>query len=143
MKTEQLSVFLENRAGRLSDVIQTLAAGGINILALSLTDTSDFGILRLVTPDQDKARRILKEKGFTVGVASVVSVEVPNQPGGLNSVLALVSPHGINVEYMYACAGTRRDKAIMIFRFDKVEEALELLKANHFTILSLENLRGE
>lgn len=142
MKTEQLSVFLENRAGRLSDVIQALAAGGINILALSLTDTSDFGILRLVTSDQDKGRQILKDRGFTVGVTSVVSVEVPNKPGGLDSVLALVSPHGINVEYMYACAGNGRDRAVMIFRFDKVEEAMKLLKANNFTILSLENLRG-
>lgn len=142
MKTEQLSVFLENRAGRLSDVIQALAAGGINILALSLTDTSDFGILRLVTSDQDKGRQILKDRGFTVGVTRVVSVEVPNKPGGLDSVLALVSPHGINVEYMYACAGNGRDRAVMIFRFDKVEEAMKLLKANNFTILSLENLRG-
>ena len=135
MKAEQISVFLENRAGRLAEVTQTLATAGINIRALSLADTSDFGILRLIVCDHEKAKAVLKEKGFTLGRTSVVVVEVPDQPGGLNSVLELVSSHGINVEYMYALAQRINDQAVMIFRFDKVEQAADLLEEKGFTIV--------
>ena len=100
MKAEQLSVFLENRAGRLAEVTHTLAEAGVNIRALSLADTSDFGILRLIVDDQEKAKSVLKEHSFTLGRTSVVAVQVPDTPGGLDSVLQFVSQHGINVEYM-------------------------------------------
>ena len=135
MKAEQLSVFLENRAGRLAEVIHTLAAAGINIRALSLADTSDFGILRMIVCDHEKAKTVLKEKGFTLGRTSVVAVEVPDEPGGLDSVLQLVSSNGINVEYMYAFVQRDMDRAVMIFRFDKVDEAVELLTRHEFTII--------
>lgn len=135
MKAEQISVFLENRAGRLAEVTETLATAGINIRALSLADTSDFGILRLIVCNHEKAKAVLKEKGFTLGRTSVVAVEVPDQPGGLNSVLELVSAHGINVEYMYALAQRISDNAVMIFRFDKVEQAADLLQEKGFTIV--------
>ena len=135
MKAEQISVFLENRAGRLAEVTDTLAQAGINIRALSLADTSDFGILRLIVCDHEKAKAVLKEKGFTLGRTSVVAVEVPDQPGGLNSVLELVSTNGINVEYMYALAQRISDNAVMIFRFDKVEQAADLLEEKGFTIV--------
>ncbi|MBQ4568302.1 MAG: ACT domain-containing protein [Desulfovibrio sp.] len=135
MKAEQISVFLENRAGRLAEVTDTLAQAGINIRALSLADTSDFGILRLIVCDHEKAKAVLKEKGFTLGRTSVVAVEVPDQPGGLNSVLELVSANGINVEYMYALAQRISDNAVMIFRFDKVEQAADLLEEKGFTIV--------
>ena len=135
MKAEQLSVFLENRAGRLAEVTHTLAEAGVNIRALSLADTSDFGILRLIVCDPDLAKQTLKEKGFTLGRTSVVAVEVPDRPGGLDSVLQLVSKHDINVEYMYAFLQREKGGAILIFRFDKVDQAIELLKENKFTIL--------
>lgn len=140
MKAEQLSVFLENRAGRLAEVIHTLAEAGINIRALSLADTSDFGILRMIVCNQEKAKAILKEKGFTLGQTNVVAVEVPDKPGGLDSVLQLVSSNGINVEYMYAFVPRELDSAVMIFRFDKIDEAMDLLTRHHFTILPAQRL---
>ena len=112
MKTEQLSVFLENRAGRLAEVTHTLGEAGINIRALSLADTSDFGILRMIVCDHEKAKVVLKEKGFTLGRTSVVAVEVPDTPGGLDSVLQTVSKNGINVEYMYAFVQREAESAV-------------------------------
>ena len=140
MKAEQLSVFLENRAGRLAEVIHTLAEAGINIRALSLADTSDFGILRMIVCDHEKAKEVLKEKGFTLGRTSVVAVEVPDEPGGLDSVLQLVSSNGINVEYMYAFIQREHGRAVMIFRFDKVDEAVELLVRHKFAIIPADRL---
>ncbi|SDF65902.1 ACT domain-containing protein [Desulfovibrio legallii] len=135
MMTEQLSVFLENRAGRLAEVTHALAEAGVNIRALSLADTSDFGILRMIVCDHEKAQAVLKAKGFTLGRTSVVAVEVPDAPGGLDSVLQLVSRHGINVEYMYAFVHREAESAVMIFRFDNVEQAVAVLQNNNFTIL--------
>ena len=135
MMTEQLSVFLENRAGRLAEVTHALAEAGVNIRALSLADTSDFGILRMIVCDHEKAQAVLKAKGFTLGRTSVVAVEVPDTPGGLDSVLQLVSTHGINVEYMYAFVHRAAESAVMIFRFDNVEQAITVLQANNFTLL--------
>lgn len=140
MKTEQISVFLENRAGRLADVIHALATSGINIRALSLADTSDFGILRMIVCDQEKAKEILRQKGFTLGTTSVVAVEVPDAPGGLDSVLQCVSKEAINVEYMYALVSRGQNRAIMVFRFDKVDEAIALLEKNAFSIIPRDKL---
>jgi hypothetical protein len=140
MKAEQLSVFLENRAGRLAEVTRTLAEAGINIRALSLADTSDFGILRMIVCDHAKAQTVLKEKGFTLGRTSVVAVEVPDTPGGLDDVLQLVSQNGINVEYMYAFVQREPSSAVMIFRFDKVDQAIEALNAGNFTIIPSDKL---
>jgi hypothetical protein len=139
MKAEQISVFLENRAGRLAEVTHVLAEAGVNVRALSLADTSDFGILRMIVCDNAKAQAVLKEKGFTLGRTSVVAVEVEDRPGGLDEVLQLVSGHGINVEYMYAFIQRERD-AILIFRFDKVDLAVEVLKNNNFTIIPADAL---
>ena len=89
MKVEQISVFLENRAGRLGEVTRVLSEAGINIRALSLADTSDFGILRLIVTDHEKAKQVLKENGFTVGRTNVVAAEMEDQPGGLHSVITI------------------------------------------------------
>lgn len=140
MKAEQLSVFLENRAGRLADVTHALAEAGVSIRALSLADTSDFGILRLLVKEHDKAQAILKEKGFTVGSTSVVAVRVDDAPGGLDAVLQLVSKHGINVEYMYSLIRQARSEAIMIFRFDKIDLALSVLAEHHFNLVGPEQI---
>ena len=102
MKVEQISIFLENKAGRLAEVTRILGKGGINIRALSLADTSDFGILRLIVNDHEKAKQILKDNGFTVGRTEVIAVEVEDRPGGLNSILEILFKANINVEYMYA-----------------------------------------
>ena len=140
MKVEQLVVFLENRAGRVADVTHALAESGVNIRALSLADTSNFGILRLLVKDLDHARSVLKEKGFTTGTTSVVAVAVDDCPGGLDHVLQLVSTRGINVEYMYSMIQREKPMAVIIFRFDRIDQAIEVLKENGSRMLSSEEL---
>lgn len=140
MKVDQISIFLENRAGRLAEVTRTLAEAEINIRALSLADTSDFGILRLIVSDFDKAKDVLKGAGFTVGRTSVVAVEVPDKPGGLHDILSLLNDKDINVEYMYAFVTQSGAQALMIFRFDRTDQAIETLKAAGLTMIPGETL---
>jgi len=128
MKITQISVFIENKSGRLYEICDLLGRNNLNIRALSLADTSDFGILRLIMSDPEKAYRLLKENEFTVGKTDVIAVEVPDVPGGLASVLKVLSDNNVNVEYMYAFVEKSRDFAVMIFRFDDVDGALEALK---------------
>ncbi len=135
MKVEQISIFLENKAGRLAEVTRVLAESGVNIRALSLADTSDFGILRLIVTDIERAKAVLKENDFTVGRTTVVAVEVPDAPGGLHSILGLLSSNGVNVEYMYAFVHQTGESAVLIFRFDRTDQAIELLQANDFNIV--------
>ena len=136
MKVEQISVFLENKAGRLAEVTKVLGEGGINIRALSLADTTDFGILRLIVDQYDKAREILKKHGFTVGKTEVVAIEVPDRPGGLAWVLQILSDSDVNVEYMYAFVQHSGKNAVIIFRFDNLERAIELLHQQGVRIYS-------
>jgi ACT domain-containing protein len=135
MKVDQLSIFLENRAGRLAEVTRILAESGVNIRALSLADTSDFGILRLIVSDFDKAKEHLKAGGFTVGRTTVVAVEVPDNPGGLNSILEMLRGAKINVEYMYAFVQQSGSHAVIIFRFDRTDQAIELLQQNGINMI--------
>jgi hypothetical protein len=135
MKAEQISIFLENRAGRLAEVTKVLSDAAINIRALSLADTSDFGILRLIVDDFERAKTVLKENGFTVGKTNVVAVEVPDQPGGLHNLLEVLNAQGINVEYMYAFVTQSGKNALMIFRFDRTDQAIETLKEKNIKIV--------
>ncbi|NLY40610.1 MAG: ACT domain-containing protein [Desulfovibrionales bacterium] len=136
MKVEQISVFLENRAGRLAEVTKILAENKVNIRALSLADTSDFGILRLIVTDNEKAKEALKAHGFTVGRTNVVAAEISDQPGGLHSVLDMLTAGGVNVEYMYAFVTQSGHNAILIFRFDRTDQAIEVLHKNNVRILA-------
>lgn len=142
MKVEQLSVFLENKAGRLAEVTRALAGAGINIRALSLADTSDFGILRLIVDDTDKAKTILKDAGFTVGCTSVVAVEVDDRPGGLDHILHSISGEGVNVEYMYAFVQKGGSSATLIFRFDLTDKAITVLTSKGIPIIPAERING-
>ncbi len=127
MKVEQISIFLENKSGRMADVTSVLAEGGINIRALTLADTTDFGILRLIVNDTEKAKTILKDKGFTVGKTEVIAVEVKDEPGGLAEILNTIHKAHLNVEYMYGFLEKHENKAIIIFRFDELEKAIDAL----------------
>lgn len=140
MKVDQLSIFLENRAGRLAEVTRILSEANVNIRALSLADTSDFGILRLIVSDFDTAKTKLKEAGFTVGRTSVVAVEISDAPGGLNSILTMLQDSGINVEYMYAFVRQSGDSAVLIFRFDRTDQGIEILQKNDINIIPGEKL---
>jgi hypothetical protein len=135
MRAEQISIFLENKSGRLAEVTEILSRTGVNIRALSLADTSDFGVLRLIVDDHEKAKASLKERGFTVGKTNVVAVEVPDRPGGLFHILDLLSKGRVNVEYMYAFVRQSGDNAVMIFRFDNTDEAIKLLQEKGVTVI--------
>jgi hypothetical protein len=115
---KQVSVFMENKVGRLFHIAKTLGDNKINIRALSLADTSDFGILRLIVDEPEKAIGVLKAENYTVSPTDVLAIEVEDQPGGLAKILGLFDKNGINIEYMYALPKRTGDKAVMIFRFD-------------------------
>lgn len=136
MKVKQLSIFLENQSGRLADVTMAMGDEGVNIRALSLADTSGFGILRLIVDNIEKAHEILKDQGFTVRETDVIAVEIPDQPGGLGKVLNIFGDAKINIEYMYAFVGTSGENAVVIFRIDNVDQAVETLHAKGVKILS-------
>jgi hypothetical protein len=140
MQVEQISVFLENRAGRLAEVSAILAEAGVNIRALSLADTSDFGVLRLIVNNNEKAIETLKKAGFTVGKTDVVAVEVQDRPGGLHKILDVLFKSGTNVEYMYAFVQQSGNNAVMIFRFDQTEKAMNVLAENNIRIINGETL---
>jgi hypothetical protein len=135
MKVEQISVFLENKPGALADVTRILGEAGVNIRALSLADTKDFGIMRLIVNDHEKAKSVLVAKGLTVRKTEVVAVEVPDRPGGLADILKGLSDSGINVEYLYAFVQHSGSNAIIIFRFDETDKAIEALTKNGVKIL--------
>lgn len=140
MRVEQIAVFLENKSGRLAEITSILADNDINIRALSVADTADFGILRLIVDKVEKAKTILKESGFTVGKTTVIAVEVPDRIGGLASVLKVVEGAGLNVEYMYAFVNKTGENAVLIFRFDEVDKAIATLQEKGFTILTGEQI---
>ena len=142
MKVEQISVFIENKSGRLAEIARLLGEAGIDIRALSLADTNDFGILRLIVNDREKAKEVLKEKGFTVSKTEVVAVEVPDRPGGLYQILHKLDSVAINVEYMYAFVERCGDNAVIIFRFDETDKAIKTLVESGFNILEGEHLYG-
>ena len=135
MKVEQISIFLENKPGGLEEVTRILKDAQINIRTLSLADTTDFGILRLIVNDVDAAALVLKTQGLRVSRTTVVAVEVPDRPGGLHGILEVLSTNGINVEYMYAFVERSGEHAVIIFRFDDTDTAIEVLQKNGLTVL--------
>lgn len=127
MIVRQLSVFLENKPGRLCAATDALAREGINLSALTLADTSEFGILRLLVDQPDRAKEILTEHGVTVRLTDVLAVAMDDAPGGAVGILHLLSEAGLNIEYMYACVGRASGKAIMVIRTDDIESAANIL----------------
>ena len=136
MRAVQISVFLENKAGRLAEVTGILAEADVNIRALALADTSDFGVLRLIVNDNQKAVTALKNRGFTIGETDVVAVEVEDRPGGLHRILDILHNAGVNVEYMYAFVTQSGSNAVMISRFDNIDEAVNILQENNLTVIN-------
>jgi len=141
MNIKQISVFLENKRGRLADVIKCLGSEGINIRALSLADTKDFGVLRIIVSDPEKTGAALKKKGFVVQETDVIGVEVEDRPGGLSRILELLDDQGLNVEYMYATVENTGDKAVVIFRVEDYRKAIEVLKKNGINVIKSSAMR--
>jgi len=140
MKVEQISVFLENKPGALEHVTRVLKDENINIRTLSLADTTDFGILRLIVNDVGTANRVLKENGFSVSRTTVVAVEVPDRPGGLHSILGVILANHINIEYLYAFVEKSGQNAVIIFRFDDADAAIKVLLSNKLTVIPGEKI---
>ncbi|MFD2111612.1 ACT domain-containing protein [Thiorhodococcus fuscus] len=140
MKLQQLSLFLENRPGRLEAPLTAIAAEDINILTLSLADTAQFGILRLIVKEWETAKRVLEQAGWVVNLTEVVAVDVLDRPGGLAAALKILEDADLNVEYMYAFSLRRGDKAILIFRFEDPDRAIEVLLDKKLHVVSAEEL---
>jgi len=135
MKVKQISVFLENKSGRLAQVTRALGHNNINIRALSIADTTDFGILRLIVNDPDSAYKVLKDSGFTVSTTDVIAVEVKDDPGGLANILEILQKVNINIEYLYAFLQKATNAALVVFRVEQIDEAIKVLQANNVSIL--------
>jgi hypothetical protein len=135
MKIQQLSVFVENKPGHLRAPCQALADAGISLTTLSLAETQQYGLLRLIIRDWQQAKAVLEAAGFVVNVAEVLAVEVPDRPGGLADVLQAVEQAGINVEYMYAFTEKRDNQAVLVFRFADIEAAIRALDRSKVTLI--------
>lgn len=142
MTLKQVSVFLENKKGRLAEVAGLIAREGINIRALSLADTTDFGVLRLIVNDPEKCFEALRRNDFVAQQTEVIAVEVEDKPGGLGKVLDVFDRNGINIEYMYAFVEKKTAAAIVVFRIDDPGRALEVLVKGGISVLSAEEIRG-
>jgi hypothetical protein len=135
MEIKQISVFLENNAGRLGEVTRVLADAGVNLRAISIADTADFGILRLIVNDQDKAVKALGGAGFTTRVTNVAAVEIEDKPGSLAGVMELFRKSNVNIEYLYASLEGNVGKAVVIFKLEDHEKGLALIKENGLSMV--------
>lgn len=136
MKTiEQISIFIENTKGRLAEVCGLLGEKNINIKALTIAESPEFGILRVVLDNASQAKNVLKEHGFIVTSAQVVAVEVSDTPGGLAKALKVLADNNINLEYMYGFVEKTSEKALMVFKLDNVEKAIDVLQKNNISIV--------
>ena len=138
---KQISIFVENKEGRIKKAIDTLAKANINIRALSIADTTKYGILRLIVSDNAKAIEALEEYGFIVKENEVIVLAVPDEPNGLNSTLAIFDEKDINLEYLYAFVSSKTDEAIVAMRLENMEKAIEVLESSNVKILEESDIK--
>ena len=136
MLIKQISVFVENRVGKLAEILSVFKEEAIDIRALSVADTTDFGIFRLIVSDPERAYRVLKEAGCTVSVTKVLAVEVADQPGGLNQITQLMANSNISVEYIYAFISQMKNKAYVILKVNDAQKAIEVFSENQIRLLT-------
>ncbi|WP_296856896.1 amino acid-binding protein [uncultured Methanobrevibacter sp.] len=141
MSVKQISIFVENKEGRIKKAIDTLSKENINIRALSIADTTKYGILRLIVSDNEKAIKALEKDGFIVKENDVILLEVPDKPNGLNSTLAIFDEKGINLEYLYAFVSSKSDAAIVVMRLENMEKAITTLNENNVKILETKDIK--
>ena len=130
MKIKQISIFLENTAGRIADVTRILKNGEVNLRAIMIADTADFGILRIITDDSDKALNVLKEAKFTTRTTDVLAVSIKDSVGALHDVLSLFEKNSVNIEYLYAYLEKTGDRAVIIFKVEDAERGMKLIEDN-------------
>lgn len=139
---KQISVFIENTAGRLADFTRLLGENHIDMISLSIADTTNFGILRGIVRAPEEAARVIREAGYTARVSDVLAVEVPDRPGGLNEVLACLTESGVGVEYLYSFMRDKGRQAFIILRADDEDRAIAALRARGVTMLSQEEIEA-
>lgn len=142
MAVKQISIFIENKEGRIKKAIDTLAQQNINIRALSIADTTKYGILRLIVSDNKKAIAALEDNGFVVRENEVIIIAVPDEPNGLNSTLAVFDEKGINLEYLYAFVSSKTDEAIVVMRLENMDQAIEALQDSYVSILDENDIKN-
>lgn len=135
VNVKQLSVFIENKAGRVTEISDVLGASDINIRGFSVSDTADYGIVRLVVDQPEQAEEVLKAAGFTVKVSDVICIDLPDRPGGLASILKVVSDAGVNIEYVYSLIST-----YAVINVADIDRALSLLKDKPVVLVSQEQI---
>lgn len=141
MAVKQISIFVENKEGRIKKAIDTLAKQNINIRALSIADTTKYGILRLIVSDNEKAIEALEKDGFIVKENEVILLAVPDEPNGLNSTLAVFDEKDINLEYLYAFISSKTDEAIVVMRLENMEKAIDALNESDVKMLDAEDIK--
>jgi hypothetical protein len=142
MKITQISVFLENRKGRLYDVCSLLGGQGVNIRALTIAETESFGVLRIVVDKSETAIKLLRENQFVANFTDVVAIEVPDQPGGLASILKILSDQDVNIEYMYGFVEKFSDKALLVMRFEDTDFAQQVLAKQKIHVVTEKEIEG-
>ncbi len=142
MRLKQISVFLENKKGRLQDVCSLLGSNGINMRALTIAETESFGVLRMVVDKSDQAIDLLRKNDFAANVTDVVAVEVEDKPGGLAGILKIISDNDVNIEYMYGFVEKFSDKALLVFRFEDTDHAQRILNENGVSIVAEKDIQG-
>ena len=140
MTIEQISVFLENKPGTMAELTGVLSRNGVDMRALSLAETSDFGIARIITDNAYNTMQELKKEGYICSATKVLAVAIPDEPGALDKVIRCLGDHGINVEYMYAFTARKKDMAYMIFRVEDNERAIQVLSKNGIKLVCQEDL---
>jgi len=135
MFQKQISVFLENKRGRLAEITKALGDNAINMRALCIADTADFGVLRIITDKPDLTEQVLRDEGYAVNITEVIAISVEDRPGGLAEALRILDDNNIDIEYMYHFLHTATAQVSMIMRVDKPEEALHKLKKSQLNIL--------
>ncbi len=142
MIVKQLSIFVENKSGRLCDITELFKNAGIDIRALSIADTTDYGILRVIVNKTAEAEKALKENGFTYSVTEVIAAAVPDEPGGLNKAIMCLSKENISIEYVYAFLNPKKGTAFIIMRVDDNQKASDILTSNGIEMMTDEEIRS-
>ena len=137
---KQISVFVENKKGRLAKITDVLGQAGIDLVALSIADTTNFGIMRCIVSDPEKALDVLKQNGFTANTTDVIVLEVTDKPGGLASVLRVLDGADISVEYLYSFVRTLGDNALILFRVENIDKAVTVLRDNGVRLLDTQDV---
>ncbi len=141
MNVTQISVFLENRAGQLSNITRVLSENGVDLRAINIAETQDYGVLRIIPADAQKASSVLLENGFIMAMTPVIAVAVPDRPGGLNSLLEALSEENIGIEYMYSVFSMNSGEALMVLQVGEAEKVSEILSTKGFRTVAIEDIK--